>query len=217
MSIPDPHQKYPIEGIERTVFLNNIIDAPNVEIGNYTYYDDPDHPEGFLENVLYHFPFIGDRLVIGKFCQIASGVTFIMNGANHRFTGFSTYPFAAFGGDWANRFDGELDGEIKGDTVVGNDVWIGYDTLFMPGVTIGHGAIIGARSVVTRDVAPYTIVAGNPATPIRTRFDNATVETLLKMAWWDWPIDHITEAIPDISAGNLEALKARSDSFLDRT
>lgn len=209
MTIPDPGQTYPIEGIHRTVFLRNVVNAPNIEIGDYTYYDDPERPEAFLDNVLYHFPFIGDRLIIGRFCQIASRATFVMNGANHATGGLSTYPFAAFGGDWSGRFEGELDGEIKGDTVVGHDVWIGYDALLMPGVTVGHGAIIGARSVVTRDVPPYAIVAGNPATVVRSRFDEPTVDALLQCAWWDWPVERITEAIADIATGDLGALRRR--------
>lgn len=213
MTIPNPNITYPIDGVNRLVFLKNVIKTENVEIGDYTYYDDPVCPESFLDNVLYHFDFIGDRLIIGKFCQIASGATFIMNGANHPTGGFSTYPFAAFGGAWSGRFKGELTGTFKGDTVIGHDVWIGNGALILPGVTVGHGSIIGARSVVTRDVPPYSVVAGNPAKVIRTRFDAKTVDALLDLAWWGWPIERITSAIADIGQGNLEALKAIRATF----
>jgi len=210
MPIPNPDTTNPIEGIERTVFLKNIVDDPSIEIGDYTYYEDPEGPESFLKNVLYNFPFINDRLIVGKFCQIAIGVTFVMNGANHRTRGLSTYPFAAFGGDWAGHFDGELDGEFKGDLVVGNDVWLGYQALLMPGVKIGNGSIIGARSVVVDDVPPYAVVAGNPAKVRKKRFDDRTIEALLRIAWWDWPPSLITEAIAEIGNGDIEALERRA-------
>lgn len=195
-------------GVDRLVFLSNVVKNPRIEVGRFTYYDDPDDPEGFERNVLYHFDFIGDRLKIGAFCQIAAGATFIMNGGNHAQTGLSTYPFFAFGGDWAGRFAGETDFPMKGDTVIGNDVWIGTKAVILPGVTIGDGAIVGAHSVVTRDVPPYTIVAGNPATAIRTRFDDATIAALLELSWWAWPIERITQAIPALGTGDVAALRA---------
>ena len=170
---PDPADPFPMPGFPQVCYLRNVIDAPNIEIGEYTYYDDPDGADNFLRNVLYHFDFIGDRLRIGRFCAIARGVRFVMNGANHRLDGISTYPFQIFGGGWERVMPkpGEL--PFKGDTVIGNDVWIGYDALIMPGVCIGDGAIIAARSVVTHDVPPYTLVGGNPARPIRRRFGDA--------------------------------------------
>lgn len=161
MNGPDPTTKHPMEGFPRVCFIKNTVSNPNIIIGDYTYYDDPDDAENFERNVLYHFPFVGDKLIIGKFCALAQGVRFIMNGANHKLSGFSTYPFHIFAGGWevAEPKDEEL--PFKGDTVVGNDVWIGYESLIMPGVRIGDGAIIAARSVVAQDVPPYTVVGGN--------------------------------------------------------
>ena len=203
---PDPTDPFPMPGFPQVCYLRNVIDAPNIEIGEYTYYDDPDGADNFLRNVLYHFDFIGDRLRIGRFCAIARGVRFVMNGANHRLDGISTYPFQIFGGGWEQVMPkpGEL--PFKGDTVIGNDVWIGYDALIMPGVCIGDGAIIAARSVVTHDVPPYTLVGGNPARPIRRRFGDADIDTLLRIAWWDWPVERITRLLPLIVAGDVAAL-----------
>lgn len=203
---PDPADPFPMPGFPQVCYLRNVIDAPNIEIGEYTYYDDPDGADNFLRNVLYHFDFIGDRLRIGRFCAIARGVRFVMNGANHRLDGISTYPFQIFGGGWERVMPkpGEL--PFKGDTVIGNDVWIGYDALIMPGVCIGDGAIIAARSVVTHDVPPYTLVGGNPARPIRRRFGDADIDTLLRIAWWDWPVERITRLLPSIVAGDVAAL-----------
>lgn len=203
---PDPADPFPMPGFPQVCYLRNVIDAPNIEIGEYTYYDDPDGADNFLRNVLYHFDFIGDRLRIGRFCAIARGVRFVMNGANHRLDGISTYPFQIFGGGWEQVMPkpGEL--PFKGDTVIGNDVWIGYDALIMPGVCIGDGAIIAARSVVTHDVPPYTLVGGNPARPIRRRFGDADIDTLLRIAWWDWPVERITRLLPSIVAGDVAAL-----------
>jgi virginiamycin A acetyltransferase len=208
MTGPDPNDKHPMKGFPQVCFVKNTVSNPNIVIGDYTYYDDPDDSENFERNVLYHFPFIGDRLVIGKFCAIARGVKFIMNGANHKMSGFSTYPFQIFGGGWERVMPkaGEL--PYKGDTVVGNDVWIGYDALVMPGVTIGHGAIIAARSVVARDVEPYAIVAGNPAVVQKRRFEPEVVSELLQIAWWDWPIDQVTRNLEAIVSADLEALRA---------
>lgn len=149
---PSPNDPHPLPGFPQVCFIKNTVNNPHISIGDYTYYDDPDGAEDFERNVLYHYPFIGDRLIIGKFCALARGVKFIMNGANHRMSGFSTYPFQIFGNGWESVMPqpGEL--PFKGDTVIGNDVWIGYDTLIMPGVHVGNGAIIAARSVVVADV-----------------------------------------------------------------
>lgn len=207
MNGPDPRNSHPMEGFPRVCFIKNTVANPNIVIGDYTYYDDPEDSEGFERNVLYHYPFIGDRLVIGKFCAIAQGVTFIMNGANHKLSGFSTYPFAIFGNGWeaVTPTKGEL--PFKGDTVVGNDVWLGYRAMVMPGVRIGHGAVIAAGTVVASDVAPYTIVGGNPARPVRERFPKEAVEELLEIAWWDWPIEKVTRNLAHIVAGDLDALR----------
>ena len=190
--------------VERLCFLKNIITNPNITVGDYTYYDDPESVENFNNNVLYHFDFIGDKLIIGKFCQIATGVKFIMNGANHSIDGFSTFPFSAFGKDWQ---DTPLTPDFKGDTVIGNDVWIGYNATIMPGIQIGDGAIIASGSIVTKDVAPYSIIGGNPAKLIRNRFDNETISKLISLAWWDWPFDKITKHAKAIVSGNHSLLE----------
>lgn len=205
----DPHQKFPMQNVTRLCFLKNIINQPNIIVGDYTYYDDPDNVENFLKNVLYHFDFVGDKLIIGKFCQIATGVRFVMNGGNHAMSGFSTYPFAAFGNEWTNV---PLDAKSRGDTVIGNDVWIGNSVTIMPGVHIGDGAIIGTDSVVTKNVEPYSIVGGNPATMIRKRFDDETIELLLKIKWWDWDFETITKYAKDIATGNKDFLFRMSKS-----
>nr|WP_040566977.1 Vat family streptogramin A O-acetyltransferase [Magnetospirillum molischianum] len=213
MTGPDPCDPHPMAGFPQVCFIRNTVSNPNIEIGNYTYYDDPDGSEDFERNVLYHFPFIGDRLVIGKFCALARGVKFIMNGANHKMSGISTYPFNIFGNGWEAVTPDKADLPYKGDTVVGNDVWIGYEALVMPGVRIGNGAIVSARSVVTSDVPAYAIVGGNPARTIRTRFPPETVERLNALAWWDWPVEQITRYLPLIVSGDVDALCAASPSL----
>ncbi|MCB1425218.1 MAG: CatB-related O-acetyltransferase [Zhengella sp.] len=206
---PSPDTPYPLSGFSRTVFLKNFITRPNIIVGDYTYFDDPSGAERFEErNVLHHYDFLGDRLVIGRFTAIASGVRFIMNGANHAMGGFSTYPFNIFGHGWEKGFDTATWSEqSRGDTVVGNDVWIGMDCLVMPGVSIGDGAIIATGSVVASDVAAYTVAGGNPARPIRARFDAATIAALLDIAWWDWDADRISRNIDAIRGADLEALQ----------
>ena len=195
----DPNTKFPMPNTQRLCFLKNIVTNPNIIVGDYTYYDDPESVENFNSNVLYHFDFIGDKLIIGKFCQIAANVRFIMNGANHATDGFSTFPFCAFGNEWK---DVPLTPDYKGDTVIGNDVWIGYDAIVMPGVQIGDGAIIASGSVVTKDVEPYCIVGGNPAKLIRKRFSDETISKLIKLAWWDWPFDKVTQYAQAIATGD---------------
>ncbi len=196
-------------GFSRIGFLRAVVRAPGIEVGEYTYYDDPDGPEHFVERcVLYHFPFVGDRLVIGRFCAIATGVRFIMNGANHAMSGFSTYPFNIFGSGWEAGFDPTTwEAENRGDTVIGHDVWLGAGAVVMPGVKVGSGAIVAALAVVAGDVPPYAIVAGNPARVIRTRFDAETVERLLAIAWWDWPVERITRNLDVIRGGDIVALE----------
>ncbi|WP_295852610.1 Vat family streptogramin A O-acetyltransferase [uncultured Xylophilus sp.] len=204
---PSPDTAHPMPGFPQVCFLRNTVRNPHIVIGEYTYYDDPDGAEHFEQrNVLYHFPFIGDRLVIGRFCAIARGAKFIMNGANHRMSGISTYPFQIFGNGWEKAMPAPGDLPTKGDTVVGHDVWIGYDALVMPGVRIGDGAIVAARAVVTADVAPYTVVGGNPARPIRERFPPEVAQRLCRIAWWDWPVETITQYLDRIVAGDVEAL-----------
>lgn len=203
---PDPANPHPMEGFPQVCFIKNRVKNPNIIIGDFTYYDDPEGAENFERNVLYHFPFIGDKLIIGKFCAIAKGVQFIMNGANHSMTGFSTYPFYIFGNGWEASQPHASDLPDKGDTVIGNDVWIGYQALIMPGIKIGNGAIISSRSVVTSDVPAYSIVGGNPARVIRQRFNDETLSILEKLAWWDWPVEKITQNLPAIRSANVEAL-----------
>ncbi len=206
---PRPEIKHPIPMHPRVGFLKPLINLPNIEIGDFTYYDDPDGPDAFAEKcVLHHYEFIGDRLVIGKFTAIAEGARFIMNGANHAMSGFSTYPFNIFGGGWEEGFDETTwERELRGDTVIGNDVWIGMEAVVMPGVTIGDGAIVAARSVVTHDVPPYAIVAGNAARVVKMRFDKQTVRRLLSVAWWDWPVDKITRNLDAIRGADIDRLE----------
>ena len=205
---PDPETLYPLDGFARSVFLKNFITRPNIKVGDYTYYDDPDGAERFEEcNVLHHYDFFGDKLIIGKFCAIASGARFIMNGSNHAMNGFSTYPFNIFRNEWEEGFDTKIwMDSSRGNTLIGNDVWLGMDCTIMPGVTFGDGAIIATKSVVTRDIEPYVIAGGNPAQPIKPRFDDATIEKLLQMAWWDWSASKISQNLDAISGGDLDLL-----------
>ena len=203
---PDPNRKDPIESFPQVGFLKNFISRKNIFVGDYTYYDDPMGPERFEDNVLYHFDFIGDKLIIGKFCAIARDVQFIMNGANHPMDGLSTYPFYIFGNGWEKSIPRADDQNIKGNTVVENDVWIGYHATIMPGVTIGHGAIVASKAVITKDVPPYSVVGGNPAKVIRMRFDENTIERLIDIAWWNWPVERITKHLKSIVDGDLPGL-----------
>jgi virginiamycin A acetyltransferase len=204
---PSPNIKIPIEGVNSLCFIKNIVTNPNIIVGDYTYYDDFKNPEKFEENVLYHYDFMGDRLIIGKFCSIGPGAKFIMNGANHKLKSFANFPFGIFRDGWEIGIPDLKDLPFKGDTVIGNDVWIGYDVIIMPGVNIGDGAIIAARSVVTKDVPPYTVVGGNPAELIRKRFDDDIIDLLLKMQWWHWDIEKITKSIPVLCSDNVQELK----------
>ncbi|MEV0702255.1 CatB-related O-acetyltransferase [Saccharopolyspora sp. NPDC050389] len=199
--IPDATTVHPLPAHERVVFLEPLIGSPKITVGEYTYYDDPDGATDFEHrNVLYGYG--PERLIIGKYCAIATGTRFLMAGADHPTMGVSTFPFTMFGGEWTERTLDIVTGmPSRGDTVVGNDVWFGYQATVMPGVKIGDGAIIAAGALVTSDVEPYTIVGGNPAKPIRRRFDDADVERLLRAAWWDWPVELVTEHARMIMAG----------------
>lgn len=208
MNGPAPDEKHPMAGFPQVCFIKNTVDNPQIVIGDYTYYDDAADSENFERNVLYLYPFIGDKLVIGKFCAIAKGVRFIMNGANHKLSGLSIYPFQIFGNGWEKVMPAPADLPLKGDTVVGNDVWLGYEALILPGVTIGNGAIVAAGSVVAADVAPYSIVAGNPAKEIRRRFTPGAIAILQEVAWWDWPVEKITANLRHIVGGDVHALAA---------
>jgi len=200
-----------MKGFPQVGYLKNYISSENIIVGDYTYYDDPEGPSRFESNVLYHFPFIGDKLRIGRFCAIAKDVKFIMNGANHKISGFSTYPFQIFGNGWEKVMPGEGDLPYKGDTEIGNDVWIGYEATIMPGVKVGSGAIIASKSVVTADVPAYSVVGGNPAEVIKYRSDERTIEELLRIAWWDWSAEKITEHLEAIVGCDLSALQKVSN------
>lgn len=207
MTGPNPNTLYPIPGYEKLVFLKNFVKAKNIFVGDYTYFDDPRHgPDKFEEyNVLYNYDFSKVKLVIGKFCAIAAETRFIMTG-DHKLDAISTYPFPIFGHGWETAFN-VLDLPVKGDIIVGNDVWFGYDSLIMNGVTIGNGAIIASRAVVVKDVPPYSIVAGNPAKVVKMRFDDKTIDRLQKIAWWDWNIEKINRHLKLICNLDVDQLE----------
>ena len=205
MKSPDKDQKFPLANYDRLCFLKNVIQNPNIIVGDYTYYDDFENVDNFEKNVKYHFDFIGDKLIIGKFCMIASDVTFIMNGANHLTDSITSYPFAIFGHDWSNSMEGRTY-PTKGDTIIGNDVWIGYNSTIMPGIKIGDGAIIAANSTITKDVEPYTIVGGNPAKEIKKRFTENEIIKLLEIKWWNWNIEKITQNVKNLTVKNIDNL-----------
>lgn len=200
---PRPHDK-------QTVYLKDVVTGPNIEIGDYTIYNDFAHdPRDFEKNnVLYHYPVNGDKLVIGRFCSVACGAKFLFTSGNHSMRSLSNYTFPIFFDEWdldAKNIRGAWDN--KGDIVIGNDVWIGYEAVILSGVKIGDGAVIGARAVVTKDVPPYTVVGGVPAKTIRKRFDDATVEKLLALRWWGWDKEKIKRSISAIQSGNIAELE----------
>ncbi len=209
MTIP-AKQIYPRTGDKQTIYLKDVIANPSISVGEYTMYNDfvNDPREFEKNNVLYHYPINHDRLVIGKFCSIACGAKFLFNSANHTMRSLSTYPFPLFFEEWGLDIRNVADSwDNKGDIVIGNDVWIGYEAVILSGVTIGDGAIIGTRTVVTKDVPAYMIVGGVPAKPIRRRFADKTIHALLKLKWWDWPRERIVENIAAIQSGSIEQLK----------
>ncbi len=205
MNGPDKNTAFPLKGYDRLCFLKNVVKNPNIVVGDYTYYDDFEDVHNFEKNVKYLFDFVGDKLIIGKFCMIASDVTFIMNGANHLTQAVSSYPFAVFGHGWEGAMQGKSY-PTKGDTVVANDVWIGHKATIMPGVKVGNGAIIAAHSVVTKDVPDYAVVGGNPAQLIRKRFNETEINRLLELQWWNWPIEKITANLSALTANEVEKL-----------
>ena len=205
---PDPNAIYPNPAIKRVCFIKNVITRPGIEVGEYTYYDDPVAPERFEEHVTHHYPFLGDRLRIGKFCAIGQGIEFIMNGANHRMNSATTYPFNIMGGGWECCTPALEDLPFKGDTVVGNDVWIGQNVTVLPGVHIGDGAIIAANSVVAKDVPAYHIAGGNPCAIIRPRFAQELIDHLLSLQWWDRSPEWIFRHMQALCSGDLNQVKA---------
>jgi virginiamycin A acetyltransferase len=204
MTGPDKEKLFPLEHYDRLCFLKNIITNPNIIVGDYTYYDDFEDVHNFEKNVKYLFDFNQDRLIIGKFCMIASDVKFIMNGGNHLTDAISSYPFAIFGNGWEHAMENRAYPQ-KGDIEIGNDVWIGYHATILAGITIGDGAIVAANATVVKDVAPYSIVGGNPAYEIKKRFADDKIAALLNMKWWDWDIDKITRNVQYLTGDDLSA------------
>ncbi len=205
---PDPGLIFPRKNDNNTCYLKGVVKDPNIVVGDFTFYNDNGDPTEFeKKNVLYHYPINKDRLIIGRFCSIASGAKFIFNSANHTMGSFSTYPFPIFYDEWGGPVAPTEAWDNKGDIVIGNDVWIGFEAVIMPGVHIGDGAIIGTRALVTRDVPPYGIVGGVPARLIRYRFDEPTVRALLEIKWWDWDIRKIKANLSAIKRMDLERLK----------
>ena len=215
--IPDPNEIFPKE-YKTSCFIKNVITAPNIIVGDYTYYDDALAPTEFEKNnVLFNYPEFGDKLIIGKFCSIASGTKFIMGSANHRLGSVTTYPFNVFGGSWQeNTPDHMSQLPFKGDTVIGNDVWIGRESIIMPGVKIGDGAIIAAYSVVTKDVEPYSVVGGNPARFIKKRFNDELIELLLEFKWWDLPPEKLVTVLPLLCDFDLEKVTKKIKEMIEQ-
>ena len=206
---PDPNTIHPIAGYDKEIYVTPTIKNENIVVGDFTYIAD----SNFESHVTHHYPWLGDKLIIGKFCQIAAGVEFVMNGANHQMNSVSTFPFYTLEG-WNMNPPETEDLQLRGDTVIGNDVWIGQNATILPGVKIGDGAIIGANSVVGSDVEAYTIVAGNPARIIRKRFDDDLIKLMLEWKWWDYSIDEIDGFIPILTNSNLDEVKSKIKSLL---
>ena len=207
--IPNPNTVHPIAVYDKEIYVKPTIKNPNIIVGDFTYIADSE----FESHVTHHYDFIGDKLIIGKFCQIAAGVEFVMNGANHQMNAVSTFPFYTLEG-WEMKPPAASDMPFKGDTVHGNDVWIGQNATILPGVHIGDGAIIGANSVVASDIEPYSIVVGNPAKLIRYRFDGELTSLLLKFKWWDKPVEEINALIPLLTNSDLEFVKGKIKELL---
>ena len=206
---PKPDTIFPIQNIKTLTYVKPTIKNPNIIVGDFTYFADSD----FEKHITHHYDFNGDKLIIGKFCQIAAGVEFVMNGANHQMSSVSTYPFYIFG-TWEQDVPQKKDMPLKGDTVIGNDVWIGQNVTIMPGVHIGDGAIIGANSVVAKDIPPYSIAVGNPCRVVKKRFDDELIDLLLKLKWWDKSIAEINSLIPLLSCSDLEFVKTKICTLL---
>ena len=206
---PDPNTIHPIAGYDKEIYVKPTIKNENIVVGDFTYIAD----SNFESHVTHHYPWLGDKLIIGKFCQIAAGVEFVMNGANHQMNAVSTFPFYTLEG-WNMDPPETEDLQLRGDTVIGNDVWIGQNATILPGVKIGNGAIIGANSVVGSDVEAYTIVAGNPARIIRKRFDDDLIKLMLEWKWWDYSIEEIDGFIPILTNSNLDEVKCKIKSLL---
>ena len=207
---PNPNTVFPIEGYGNEIYIKPTLKNPNILVGDFSYIADSD----FESHVTHLYDWNGDRLIIGKFCQIAAGVEFVMNGANHQMNAVSTFPFYTLEG-WNMEPPSANDLPLKGDTVIGNDVWIGQNAVILPGIQVGDGAIIGANSVVGSDVSPYTVVAGNPARMIRKRFDDTLTDLLLRFRWWDKPVEEIDRLIPLLTCSDLEKVKETLKKLLN--
>ncbi|MBW9172461.1 Vat family streptogramin A O-acetyltransferase [Clostridium estertheticum] len=204
---PNPNSIYPNENIKQICYIKNVIKNPNIQVGDYTYYDDVNGAEEFEKHVTHHYDFLGDKLIIGKFCAIAHGIEFVMNGANHQMCSVTTYPFYIMGNGW-EKTTPTLDVlPVKGDTIIGNDVWIGQNVVVMPGIHIGNGAIIAANSVVTRNVPDYHIAGGNPVKIIRKRFDDNLIQYLLTLKWWNWSAEKIFNNLEILCSSDIEKIK----------
>ncbi len=206
---PNPNIIHPINGYEREIYVKPTITNPNIIVGDFTYIADSE----FESHVTHFYPWSRDKLIIGKFCQIAAGVEFVMNDANHQMNAVSTFPFYTLEG-WDMDAPKISDMPYKGDTVIGNDVWIGQNAAILPGIHIGDGAIIGANSTVGKDVMPYTIVAGNPARELRKRFDDKLIQLMLELKWWDKDIDEINGLIPILTCSDLEKVQEELKKYL---
>lgn len=207
---PDKDTLFPLAHHKKLCFLKNLINHPSIEVGDFTYYDDLLDVQNFIRNVKYHFEFTGDKLKIGKFCMIASGASFIMNGSNHLTDAISSYPFAIFGNGWEDAMENK-EYPYKGDTVIGNDVWLGHNATITAGINIGDGAIIATNATVVKDVEPYSIVGGNPAQLIRYRFPKDKINELLKLRWWDWDISKITHNLNFLTSNDLSKISSLSE------
>ncbi|MBR1531705.1 MAG: CatB-related O-acetyltransferase [Eubacterium sp.] len=210
--IPNPNTIYPIAGYDKEIYVKPSITNPNIIVGDFTYIADSE----FESHVTHLYDWNGDKLIIGKFCQIASGVEFVMNGANHQMNAASTYPFYTLEG-WDMEPPIASDLPLRGDTVIGNDVWIGQNAVILPGVHIGDGAVIGANSIVGSNVEAYTIVIGNPARQLRKRFDNELIEIMLKFRWWDKSIEEINGLIPILTCSDLDKVKTEIKELIDKS
>ncbi len=204
---PNKNEKFPNKNIPSVCFIKNVITRPNIEVGDYTYYDDIKGADKFEKHVTHHYEFLGDKLIIGKFCQIASGIKIIMNGANHRMNSVTTYPFNIMGNGWEKVTPKLEDLPFKGDTIIGNDVWIGQNVTILPGVHIGDGAIIGANSVVTKNIPAYHIAGGNPCKIIRKRFNDELINCLEEIKWWDWEEKKIFDNLEILCSNDIEKIK----------
>lgn len=209
-NIPDPMAVHPIAGYDKEIYVKPTLKNPNIIVGDFTYIADSE----FESHVTHLYPWNNDKLIIGKFCQIAAGVEFVMNGANHQMNAVSTFPFYTLTG-WDMKAPAPADMPLKGDTIIGNDVWIGQNVTILPGVHIGDGAIIGASSVVGSNVEPYTIVAGNPVQFIRKRFDEELTNLMLEWRWWDKPIEEINSLIPVLTSSDLTEVKKKIKGLLN--